>query len=82
MGVVEHWEGWSIGRGGALGGVEDWEGWSIGRGGTLGGVEHWEGGALGGWSIGRGGALLPMLYPSNVSDVLSSGWAVWLIRLP
>jgi len=57
---VEHWEGWSIGRGGALGGgafggkalggVEHWEWWSIGRGGALGG------GALGSRALG-GGAL-------------------------
>ena len=50
---LEHWEGWSIGRGGALGGVEHWEGWSAvsfifdhqflhkegGRGGAWGRVE-------------------------------------------
>ena len=37
---LEHWEGWSIGRGGTLGRVEHWEG------GILGGVEHGEG-----WSV-------------------------------
>ena len=31
---VEHWEGWSIGEGGALGKVEGWR---------IGNVEHWAG---------------------------------------
>ena len=53
MGRVEHWEGWSIRKWGALGGVEHWEGgalggWSIGRGRALErGSINWEGQSIG-----------------------------------
>ena len=74
FGRVEDWEGWSIERGGALGGVEHWEagalgGWSIGRGGALGGVEHWKE-----WSIGRGRVC------TCVCEVGGEGEVVWGIK--